>query len=224
MAQEIVDNNDSFIIVNKPHGISCHDDQGVDGLHTILTNEFGKLWQVHRLDKDTSGLMIYAKTSEAASVFGKLFSEKAINKYYLAIATGKPKKKQGSIVGDMASSRRKQYKLLRSKENPSKTHFFSYPLWEKHRLYLLKPYTGKTHQLRVVMNSLGVPIKGDTIYGGAETSRLLLHAYHLEFSFNDQKFEYSVLPPETESELNHEMVLSALNSLKNPHHLNWPKL
>ena len=145
-----------------------------------------KLFSVHRLDTLTSGLLLFAKSSQAAAEFTQMFTEHKVQKYYVALAKGKPKKKQGGIVGDMAKSRRSMHKLLRTKDNPAKTQFFSQSVAEGVRLYLLKPLTGKTHQLRVALASVGVPILGDKLYGGEEADRGYLHAYSLHFTFRDK--------------------------------------
>ncbi|MGR5488912.1 pseudouridine synthase, partial [Vibrio alfacsensis] len=80
---------------------------------------------VHRLDKMTSGLLILAKRAEVAAQFSRLFEQRDIDKYYLAIGSKKPKKKQGSIIGDMERSRRSSWKLVNSKNNPAVTQVFS---------------------------------------------------------------------------------------------------
>ncbi len=176
--------NSSLIILEKPFGVSFHS-ENEEGFMAIAKRSLDlSLYSVHRLDKVTSGLIIFAKSNLAASKLGNLFQQKKINKTYLALAPGKPSKKQGIISGDMEKSRRGTYKLLRSKENPAITKFTSSFYEEGYRVYTLSPLTGKTHQLRVMMKSLGVPILGDTSYGGKDYSRVCLHAHKLEFEYD----------------------------------------
>lgn len=148
----------------------------------------------HRLDKVTSGLLLLARTPQANQQLSMQFQARETQKYYLAIAKGKPSKKQGLVVGDMQKVRRGSWRLLRSQTNPAVTQFFSVALGEGYRLYLLKPLTGKTHQLRVVMKSLGCPIVGDERYGGEQADRTYLHAYALQFNWSQQVISHTLLP------------------------------
>ena len=161
-----------------------------------MQNEWSgeRLWPVHRLDKVTSGLLLLARNKQACSELGDLFKNSLITKTYLAIARGKPQKKQGTIVGDMERSRRGSWKLLRAKNNPAITRFESTSIKPNLRLYALKPQTGKTHQLRVAMKALGVPILGDTLYAGEKADRVYLHAYSLLFNYKNRRYEYMNIP------------------------------
>ena len=89
----------------------------------------------------------------------------------------------------MEKSRRGAWKLMRSTENPAVTEFNCQSLEPGLRLFVLHPHTGKTHQLRVAMKSLGSPILGDTLYGGKAASRMFLHAWKIKFDYQDQTFE-----------------------------------
>ena len=191
---QILLDNDSFIIFNKPCGISFHSDDG-PGFMANCEKEVGyKLHSIHRLDKVTSGIIIFAKSNEVAKGLSALFRDKKINKTYLALAYGKPLKKQGMVKGDMEKSRRGSYKLLRSNLNPAITRFTSQLVEPGLRLYTLHPVTGKTHQLRVAMKSLGTPILGDKLYGGSEFERVCLHSHRLEFSFMGEDYKITSDP------------------------------
>lgn len=226
----IIDENDDFIIVEKPHNINFHDEgeikHGFFNQVKIMGQvqaKFDDLYPVHRLDKMTSGLIIFAKNLATAQHFQQLFEQHKVEKYYLAISDKKPKKKQGLIKGDMAKSRRGMWKLLRSQDNPATTQFFSYPLTAGRRLYLLKPHSGKTHQLRVALSSIGSPILGDPSYatqGNIQEQRGYLHAYALRFNFNGQYFQY-VLPPSSGEYFTEGL---ALNELRFPWTLSWPRI
>ena len=222
MYQIIADETD-FIVIAKSHNVHFHSQDGTAGVMATIEKDLAiKLYSVHRLDTLTSGLLLFAKSSQAAAEFTQLFTEHKVQKYYLALATGKPKKKQGSIVGDMAKSRRSMHKLLRTMENPAKTQFFSQSVAEGLRLYLLKPLTGKTHQLRVALASIGVPILGDQLYGGEEADRGYLHAFSLDFVFRNKAYKYTVTPADggcfTAAD-----TIKQLQIWSEPERLDWPK-
>ena len=202
MKLDIVYQADDFIIIYKPCGLSVHKDQSEIGLTTLLAEQLGipQVWLVHRLDKVTSGLLILALNAESTAEFFRLFSEHHIQKTYLALSNQKPKKKQGLIVGDMQKSRNGAWKLCQSKENPAITRFESVSCEPNLRLFILKPQTGKTHQLRVAMKSLGSPILGDSLYGKntENIDRTYLHAARLQFEFKGQSFDVFSPPKEGE--------------------------
>lgn len=202
MKLDIVYQTDDFIIIYKPCGLSVHKDQSEIGLTTLLAEQLDmpQVWLVHRLDKVTSGLLILALNAESAAEFFRLFSEHHIQKTYLALSNQKPKKKQGLIVGDMQKVRNGAWKLCQSKENPAITRFESVSCEPNLRLFILKPQTGKTHQLRVAMKSLGSPILGDALYGKKTENidRTYLHAARLQFEFKGQTFDVFTLPKEGE--------------------------
>lgn len=185
-----------FVIINKPAGISVHRDEQEVGLCENLAKQLNvpQVWLVHRLDKATSGLLVLALNRESAAYFYRLFETHQIQKNYWALATAKPKKKQGSIVGDMQKSRNGTWKLCHSKENPAVTRFTSVSLEPNLRHFILQPKTGKTHQLRVAMKSLGSPILGDERYGGMPADRLYLHAAELRFIYQRQEIAVSCEP------------------------------
>lgn len=188
---ELVFENNLFCIISKHPEVDFHGSGFVESIKESLACE---LYPVHRLDKVTSGLLVFAKSSEVARLLSEEFQAHRIRKLYLALSDKKPKKKQGLVKGDMDKSRRGTYKLLRSQENPAITRFNSTSLAEGIRLYLLYPQTGRTHQLRVMMKSVGAPILGDTSYGGSSSDRVYLHAYELKFSLHGQEYFFTDLP------------------------------
>lgn len=196
---KILHDHPSFIISHKSAGVNFHS-EGEAGFVVQVSEYLGiPLFPVHRLDKMTSGLVILAKDSQTAAQFGKMFENREVEKYYLAISMRKPKKKMGWIKGDMVSARRGDYKLLTTMENPAITQFVSCALRTHERFFLIKPHTGKTHQIRVALKSLGSPIAGDERYAQADEARKeergYLHAYALRFRLNDESFEF-VSPPD----------------------------
>ncbi len=197
----ILDETQHFVVVDKPPGIAVHVEDERAGLLVVLAKqlECDKLYPVHRLDKETSGLLLVAKTQTAASELSQQFQLQQVKKTYLAIAAGKPKKKMGWVKGDMVKARDGSWKLTRTMEKPALTWFDSAGLGgDRLRLYLVKPETGKTHQIRVALKSQGVPILGDSRYGGIEADRMYLHALDLAFDFQQQHYRYRRLPQQGE--------------------------
>lgn len=195
----IVHENSDFVVVDKPAGLNFHSEEEA-GL-VVLTREMlqlSELYPLHRLDKMTSGLVLFGKTKAAAQAFGKMFEARQVEKYYLAVSLRKPKKKQGWIKGDMKSARRGDWMLLNSMENPAVTQFYSKAMRVGERGFLVKPHTGKTHQIRVALKSLGAPIAGDLRYARSEEARKedrgYLHAYALCFSYEGERYTF-VQPP-----------------------------
>lgn len=214
----LVHNHRDWLLVNKPAGISMQKEQDDPSSLSLLQLALialqerdpsaTRLWPVHRLDKATSGLVVFAKSAAAAAQFGLLFNQHLIEKHYLAIAFGKPKKKQGWVKGDMEKGRNGSWLLLRSLNNPAISQFHSCAIDVESpvakRLYLIKPKTGKTHQIRVALKSIGCPILGDVRYKGAPADRCYLHAWRLNFMWNDERFSFQQPPlqglwPELES-------------------------
>ena len=223
---EIIAEQDDFIIVCKPSGIGFHDEESQTGFYNQVKAflSYNVLYPVHRLDKMTSGLLILAKNKKAAHQFQMLFESKNVEKYYLAISDCKPTKKQGLIKGDMEKSRRGMWKLLRGQTNPAISQFFSFSLGKGKRLYLVKPHTGKTHQIRVALNSIGAPIIGDpTYYSQSKFDRGYLHAFSLRFRLNNQDHEFTHCPTEGKEYVN-EACRLAMSKLSNPWTLSWPVL
>lgn len=192
---QVISDQADFIVISKSTNVHFHSQDGNAGVIAKAEVDLGyKLFPVHRLDTPTSGLIIVAKSSHVAKIFTQMFTEHKVQKYYLALACGKPKKKQGWIVGDMAKSRRSMYKLLRTTDNPAITQFFSQSIGQGLRMYLLKPLSGKTHQLRVALASIGVPILGDQLYGNELSDRCYLHAYSLHFNYLGQDYRFKQQP------------------------------
>ena len=191
----IVHETSGLLFVDKPPGIAFHAASalGDPGVLTILRaqrDEDERLYSVHRLDRVTSGLLMVAKSAEAARTVSTLLREGAIHKYYVALSARKPSKKMGKVSGDMERSRRGAWKLLRSAERPAVTSFSSFSVdvaassatrdAPALRGFILKPQTGRTHQLRVACKCLGSPILGDALYANAQDAaaeeRAYLHA------------------------------------------------
>ena len=178
--------NNDFLIINKWSGIATQAGTKIDiSIDDIIKKMSIEYKLVHRLDKDTSGLLIIAKNKNSAKVFGQLFKLKLIEKTYLAICEGVPKLKQSNIILE-----------IKNKDNQidkTKTFYRLLQNINSLSLMLFKPITGKMHQLRIVSKNLSCPIVGDNKYNNQskfKSETLKLNAHVLKFSINDEKFEF----------------------------------
>ncbi|MBV2128422.1 pseudouridine synthase [Arsukibacterium indicum] len=221
-AFELVAQTAEFVVLNKAAGVSFHSEQGA-GLVVQAEQALGfKLYPVHRLDKVTSGLIVLARSTETAAELTRLFSTQQVQKYYLALSLAKPVKKQGWVKGDMAAARRGAWKLLQTQHNPAVSYFISQGFADMPlRAFLIKPYSGKTHQIRVALKSVGAPIAGDTLYQGAAADRVYLHAFALSFSVAGKLYCYQQLPEQGSyfQQLTHS---GAFRKWAEPWCLHWP--
>ncbi|QFI54327.1 TIGR01621 family pseudouridine synthase [Aeromonas simiae] len=185
-----------FLLIDKSPGIGMHEENGAPGLVTLVREATGlALYPVHRLDKMTSGLLLLARHPEANRALSQGFAERRIKKQYLALSDRRPIKKQGLIKGDMKKGRGGSWMLTRSQDNPAISRFDSSLVREGLRLFRIRPETGKTHQIRVALKSVGAPILGDERYGGTPAERGYLHAWRLNFTYGGEAFDF-VCPPE----------------------------
>ena len=186
-----------FLVCLKEAGMDFHDSAEGPGFFSLLKAQRpGEiLFPVHRLDKVTSGLILAARSREAAALLSRLIAGGGVEKVYLAISDRKPRRKQGWVIGDMLRSRRGQWKLSRERSNPARSYFYSRAV-PGGRLFIVRIYTGKTHQIRVALKSLGAPILGDPLYNasGPEADRCYLHAWRLGFEWKGQRLNLESSP------------------------------
>lgn len=180
---------DEYLLVyNKPPGIVTEE----GGLFDLLKTHAPTLALIHRLDKETSGAVIFAKNPLAREGLLKSFKQRNVTKQYLAIVDGMPAKTSGSVDLYLAKSHSYQGQTLWStstqkKESlPALTHWTLRSRGTKSSLLLCEPITGRTHQIRVHLHAIGHPILGDALYGRryqctAVPPRLMLHAWKLVF-------------------------------------------
>jgi len=223
---QLIEHNADFVLVNKSPGITVQAEDGVPGLLQRVAADLGleKLYPVHRIDKMTSGLLIMAVTTDANRQLSELFRLREMEKFYLAISDKKPRKKQGAVIGDMEKSRRGAWKLMPSRVNPAISQFLSVSLKPGFRLFVIKPHTGKTHQIRVALKSVAAAIVGDPLYHSRDDAdRGYLHAYSLRFNWRGEQRSYQCLPQQGELFLAREFE-AALQPYRAPWALDWPSL
>jgi pseudouridine synthase Rlu family protein, TIGR01621 len=224
---KILGETEKFVVIDKPINLEVHASGSTENTHNTVQARIrhqlndDALHLCHRLDRVTSGLLLMAKGATANSEISQLFQDRLVSKFYIAVSDQKPKKKQGSIKGDMQKARNGSWKLARSHSNPAVTRFFSFGLGTGKRLFVLKPETGKTHQLRVAMKSLGAPILGDTRYGGTESDRCYLHAYSLGFNLDGVAYYYQSLPQEGDA-FQAESLVKCIAGIGDFSELSWP--
>ena len=177
--------DDDLLVVNKPSGVLTIRD-GYDPkksyLQAVLQPVYGKLWIVHRLDKSTSGLVILARNKDAHRNLNDQFSQHLVKKVYWAIVHGDPDWDRKEIDKPLRSNvgRRKRTIVDVMHGKPAKTSFQVLRRFDRYALIEAQPETGRTHQIRAHLYSIGHPILGDPQYGDREepsiTNRLVLHA------------------------------------------------
>jgi 23S rRNA pseudouridine1911/1915/1917 synthase len=195
MPLDVVYADKDIIIINKPAGLTVHPAPGHTG-HTLVnallsrypeiahTGEPDRPGIVHRLDKDTSGLMLIARNNEAYRNLINQFKSHTINKSYLVLVKGKLETKYGIIeapIGRDPENRQRMAVVEEGKE--AKTTFRIKEYYDSYTLLDIKLDTGRTHQIRVHMAAIGYPVVGDTVYGvkSIYTNRQFVHAYKLGF-------------------------------------------
>lgn len=215
MLPEIISENEHFIAVNKPSGLlSIPDRLGQElSLKDLLKEKKGDIFTVHRLDRDTSGVIVFAKTETAHKQLSQLFEGRDMEKYYVGLVYGTMVNTSGNIDAPIMEHPGKSTKMMtHAKGKPSST---DYTVMESFRLFSwveFRIHTGRTHQIRVHMQHAGHSIVCDEIYGDprpvllsalkknfklaktAETekpilSRLALHSQRLRFELNGETFE-----------------------------------
>lgn len=165
---EIIFENDSFIAVNKPAGLLSIPDreQTQTSLKDILLAKYGSIYTVHRLDKDTSGIILFAKTEAAHKYFSQLFEERKIEKYYIGLVHGSLAEKKGTLDAPISEHPvQKGLMVVHRKGKPSVTDYEVMEDLKSFSLLQFQLHTGRTHQIRVHCKNMGHPLACDELYG-----------------------------------------------------------
>ena len=200
--------DDDVIVVNKPSGLLTHAKGGLSDEPTVaeiirpktsFATDTDRPGIVHRLDRDTSGLLIIAKNPESAAHLQRQFAERTAKKTYIAITDGKPKLNAAKI--DLPIGRNPSApSTFRIDPNgkPAQTVYRVLAENDAQSLVELKPTTGRTHQLRVHLAHLNAPILGDRVYGKSSDCRMMLHAQKLEITLpsGERKVFEAAIPDE----------------------------
>ena len=200
--------DDDVIVVNKPSGLLTHAKGGLSDEPTVaeiirpktsFATDTDRPGIVHRLDRDTSGLLIITKNPESAAHLQRQFAERTAKKTYIAITDGKPKLNAAKI--DLPIGRNPSApSTFRIDPNgkPAQTTYHVLAENDAQSLIELKPTTGRTHQLRVHLAHLNAPILGDRVYGKSSDCRMMLHAQKLEITLpsGERKVFEAAIPDE----------------------------
>ena len=197
----IVEDNENFCVINKPYGLAVQGGSKIKKnlVDLITENKIflnSKPFIVHRIDKETSGILIIAKNRKYAQLFTSLFRIRKIHKSYLSICHGEMEKIKGFFDGD----------LIRYDKDKkiSERAITNYKVLDKNTnstLLVLNPVTGRKHQIRKQLFSIGFPVIGDSKYNFPENktnknNNLMLHAYSIKFMINEKKYKYTVNVPD----------------------------
>ncbi|MBU3715060.1 MAG: RluA family pseudouridine synthase [Ferruginibacter sp.] len=217
---EIIFENESFLAVNKASGLLSIPDriQSAQSLKEMLIEKYGTIFTVHRLDKETSGLILFAKTETTHKYLSSLFEDRKIEKYYVGIVVGEPREKSGLIEASITEHPTiKGQMVVQRNGKPAST---SFEVLEGNRHYSLVSFqlhTGRTHQIRVHAKQIGHPLACDALYGDGKPvllssvkkkfklskleeeerpmiDRLALHSHRLVFR-DEQDVLYEITAP-----------------------------
>lgn len=204
----IIYKDSSVVVVNKPTGVLTHSKGALNDEFTVaefvrsmtdVASDSDRPGIIHRLDRDTSGVIVTARTEAAASMLQKQFADRKVKKTYLAVVAHAPKLDEGLIDIPIARNP-KSPSTFRAAPNGKSAETY-YKVLAQHAdgtaLVCLKPRTGRTHQLRVHMAHIGAPIVGDRVYG-TKGERLMLHAWHIEVTLPDGERHTFTAPVPTE--------------------------
>ena len=186
-----------FIVVDKPSGLLCisEDDKKSANLYHLvsnyvkLKNKNNKIFVVHRLDKDTSGLVLFAKNQIDREYLQKYWNDK-VDRYYLALVHGIPPKEEGTIISYLKED--KTHRVYSSKDNKgdyASTYYELLNTKEKQSLLGIKLNTGRKNQIRVHLADMHCPIVGDKKYGMKDHQKnMCLYAYKISFRYGKEKY------------------------------------
>lgn len=220
---QIIHQDKNMIVLNKPAGLSVHpvNFEEKETLVNFLLSKFSEIENVndgsvgsqfrpgivHRLDKDTSGIMVIARNQKTFDDLKKIFQNREVQKKYVAMVFGKMENKSGIIEKPLARSTGYEKQVIAHKRTKTKirTAITEYAVLSESPEYSLlsvSPKTGRTHQIRIHLTSIGHPIVGDKLYALKQNSkaktadRQLLHAKELEFKLFRKKYAFQAEIPE----------------------------
>jgi 23S rRNA pseudouridine1911/1915/1917 synthase len=204
--------DEHVLVVDKPAGVVVHPAPGHEAgtlVQGLLAHgaeggeEAERPGIVHRLDRDTSGLLVVARSEQAYARLKELVAARGLERTYLALVRGRPRSRSGRIEAPIGRDRTEPFRHSLDTDTPREatTHFEVEHLYDAHALLRVRLETGRTHQIRVHLAAIDLPVSGDTVYGVPEPGlgRQFLHAAKLAFAhpFTGERVEAeSPLPPD----------------------------
>lgn len=188
MHLDIIFENDDFVVINKPAGMLSIPDrtQSEPSLKDLLAERYGKIFTVHRLDRETSGIILFAKNEETHKYFSKKFEEREVEKYYLGLLYGTLPAVSGTIdTPIMEHPVFKGQMVVNRKGKPSVTDYEVIESLGKYSLVKFRIHTGRTHQIRVHAKDIGHPIACDPLYGDGKP--VLLSSIKKKYKLSKQQ-------------------------------------
>jgi 23S rRNA pseudouridine955/2504/2580 synthase/23S rRNA pseudouridine1911/1915/1917 synthase len=222
ISEHIIYENDDLIVLNKPAGLlSIPDREGKEiSLKAILQEKFGQIFTVHRLDRNTSGVIVYAKHEKSHKDLSAKFESRQTEKYYAGLVIGAPTSKSGSVDGRIAEhSVKRGMMIIHQRGKEALTDYEVISDFGIYSLMRFRIHTGRTHQIRIHMKEIGHPLACDELYGDGKPillstlkskfklskdeleerpilNRLALHAQTLRLiGINGEKFEWEAPLP-----------------------------
>src|SRR6266540_3020664 len=168
ISPEIIAENDRFIVINKPPGLlSIPDREGKEiSLKQLLQQKYGQVFTVHRLDRETSGIIVFAKDPEMHKFLSQAFEERNVEKYYVGIVIGSLPEKSQTIDAPISEHPvKKGLMVVHKKGKPAVTDYEVLEEFGKFSFVQFRIHTGRTHQIRVHMQYIGHPLVCDELYG-----------------------------------------------------------
>ncbi len=208
LSTAIIFENENFLAINKPAGLLSIPDrmQSEVSLKDMLINKYGSIFTVHRLDKDTSGIILFAKNETTHKFLSQAFEERRVEKFYQGIVHGSPAEKKGTIDAPISEHLvQKGLMVIHRNGKPSVTDYEVIEDYKSYSLLQFQLHTGRTHQIRVHCKNIGHPLACDELYGDGKPvllsslkkkyklskhdeeerpmlNRLALHSYCLKFT------------------------------------------
>jgi len=217
----IIHEDEHIVVINKPAGLlTIPDREGKElSLKGLLKNKYGDIFTVHRLDRDTSGIVVFARHEKSHKILSQLFEGREVEKYYQGIVIGKPMNAEGSIETPIMEHPAKRGMMVTNRRGKaSHTDYLVLESFKSFSWMQFRIHTGRTHQIRVHMKDIGHPIVCDELYGDGKPvyistikrnynlskdsleerpilNRLGLHSWKLKFDLFDKNYELEAEAP-----------------------------
>lgn len=195
--QLIIHEDDHILLVNKPREMASLDDKSNQNLQALAQGYLPDLQLAHRLDKQTSGILLMAKHGEAYRSLALQFQHREVNKEYLALATGVHHLEETQVDLPLLVTTNKKVSVHKQEGKAAETYLSTEELFRHYTLLRCRPVTGRMHQIRVHLSAINAPIAGDNLYGGQD---ILLSEIKRKYNFSSRK---------EERPLNHSFLLHA---------------